>query len=346
VKRACVLLAALAVPHAGRAQDAQDVVPQGQFRERVVVERVLLDLRIVDSHGEPIAGLGPGDVRVSVDGTPATVDSLRWISGTTPYSEGLAPAQAAANGVAAAAAGRLIVFFFQKDLMASRSLGLLRMKREAARLLASLESEDRVAVASFDTHLRLWTDFTTDRARLRHIVERSILFDEESRRLPATGTPSLVASYDAEAARDAASPEQALMVLARALSPVPGTKSLAFFGFGLGHSSGGLLSMATEYEAARQALREARTVVFCLDITDADAHSLEAGLQQLADDTGGFYAKTRDFPNLAMNRLERALEGYYSLAFMKPPLPRGRHSVTIDVPGQKASVLMSASYVD
>ena len=104
--------------------------------------------------------------------------------------------------------------------------------------------------------------------------------------------------------------------------------------------------MLPEYEPARRALRDARVVVFSLDITDADYHSLEVGLEQLAEDTGGFYAKTHDFPNLAMARLERALQGYYELAFVKPLLPPGRHTVDVKLVARKGTVLTTASYVD
>ncbi|HET7293975.1 MAG TPA: hypothetical protein VFM88_16235 [Vicinamibacteria bacterium] len=329
---------------------AQEATPEPEkpprFIERISVERVLLDLRIVDSAGKPLLGLGPMDVAVSVDGTRAVVDSLRWVSGSAPYAEGLAPEQAAAAGVEPAPAGRLVVFLFQKDISeSSRITGLMRMKTRAARLLDSLEPEDRVAVLSFDTHLRLWTDFTRDRGRLRRIVERSILMEEPPQVVPEQA-PSLLTGLDPRAARRAASPEEGLLVLARALLPLPGTKSVAFFGWGLGELSGGRVAMRPEYDAARKALKDARAIVFSLDVTDADYHDLEIGLEQVAEDTGGFYVKTHDFPELAMARLEGALAGYYSLSFEKPFLPSGVHAVEVRLVGRRGEVLTSGTYVD
>lgn len=342
MRRALLLWVALACLPASAQEEA---LPQSQFRDRVDVDRVLLDLRIVDDKGAPILGLTPENLRVRVDGVATSVESLRFVSGTTPYSEGLAPEAAFAHGVEAAPAGRMLVFFFQKDLEPSRAPGLLRMKTQAVKLLASLEPQDRVAVASFDTHLRLWTDFTNDHRKLKRIIERSILFEEEPKDLEAS-RPSLVTGYDPRAARDAGSPERAFRVLAKALAPVPGTKSLAFFGWGLGRMDGGVVSMLPEYDAMRRELRDARVVVFALDITDADFHSLEVGLEQLAEDTGGFYAKTHDFPDIAMARLENALAGYYALAFVKPALLPGRHHVDIQLEGRKGEMLFSATYVD
>ena len=86
--------------------------------------------------------------------------------------------------------------------------------------------------------------------------------------------------------------------------------------------------------------------MFSLDITDADYHDLEFGLQQVAGDTGGFYVKTHLFPALAMDRLEGALAGYYSLSFEKPFLPSGIHDVEVRLVGRKGEVLSSGTYVD
>jgi VWFA-related protein len=342
------LVAFMAALHALPARAQEDALPEQmpQFTDRVEVSRVLMDVRIVDDKGAPLMGLSPDDVRVSVDGKPATVESLKWISGSTPYAEGLTPAQAAGTGGPVAPAGRLLVFFFQKDLsQASRVSGLLRMKEHAAKLLDSLQPDDRVAVVSFDTHLKLWTDFTTDRNRVRGVVERSILFEDPPAKIEGKA-PSLAAGYDRAAALKAASPEAAFLVLANALAPLPGTKSLAFFGWGLGRMSGDSVNMLPEYMPARRALRDARVVVFSLDITEADSHSLEIGLEQLAEDTGGFYVKTHLFPDLAMDRLERALAGYYALAFEKPLLPPGRHDVKVELLARKGTVLSTATYVD
>jgi VWFA-related protein len=306
-----------------------------------------MDLRIVDDKGAPLAGLSSADLRVSVDGRPAAIESLRWVSGSTAYAEGLPPEQAQQAGVPAAPPGRLVAFLFQKDLsQASRVAGLMQMKQRAAKLLASLEEQDRVAVLSFDSHLKLWTDFTSDRGRVRGIVERSILLEEPPARLPASAFPSLLASFDGAAARAAASPEAALLVVANALAPLPGTKSLVFFGWGMGQLSGDTVQLRPEYQAARRALTRGRIVVFALDVTEADFHSLEMGLEQVADDTGGFYVKTHLFPELAMDRLERALAGYYALSFEKPPLPPGRHQVQVELVGRKGTVLTTATYTD
>jgi VWFA-related protein len=344
--RHAVVLAVLAIPPVAIA--ALGVAAQeGRFEERVDVSRVLMDLRVVDGKGDPLPQLEATDFRVLVDGTPVSLESVRWISGTTPYAEGQTPELATSAGGPVAPPGRLLVFLLQKDISVSwRISGLMRMKHEALKLLDSLEPEDRVAVFSFDMHLKLWLDFTNDHDRLRKVIDRSVLLENEPREHQRGSPVSLVAHFDQHAARRAATPEAGLLVIARALAPLPGSKSLAFLGWGMGRLEGGTVRMAPQYDEARRALAAARVVVFSLDVAEADYHSLEVGLQQVAEDTGGFYTRTHLFPSLAISKLERALAGYYTIAFEKPLLPPGKHRVKVELVGRKGTVLTSGSYVD
>ena len=85
--------------------------------------------------------------------------------------------------------------------------------------------------------------------------------------------------------------------------------------------------------------------VFALDITNADYHTLEVGLEQVAEDTGGFYAKTHLFagpgPGAAGARPVRALR-----AHVRAAAAAARASTTIDIRlvGKKGTVLARRSY--
>ena len=317
-----------------------------RFRERVDVERVLLDARVMDEQGEPRRDLKPADFRVKVDGRLVPVESAYWVDAATPYAEGLAPEHASAIGAQPVPPGRLIVFFFQKDLHPSRTPGLMRMIHEASRLLDTLHPGDRVAVASFDSHLKLWSDFTEDRESVRRGIEHSVLFEDRAPLIVEGPFPSLAATFDPTAARHAATAEKGLLVLAEALRALPGAKSMVFFGWGLGRMSSLGVHMEADYGPAAAALLDSRTTVFSLDVTNADYHSLEVGLKKVARDTGGFYARTHDFPASAMKRLRRALLGHYVLVFERPPLPHGAHRVQVDLVGVSGEVLARPEYVD
>lgn len=328
----------------------------GRFTDSVEVGRVLVDLRVVDDRGAPVPGLRPEHFAVEVDGQPVVVESVEWVSGAWRTS---APAPAATAIDAAPAVptasdgnsadertaipGRLVVILFQKDFFtASRIPGFMKMSQRAADLVARLAPEDRVAVLSFDSRLRVWLDFTADRERLQPALRHALIF-ERPRPLQAGPFPSLVAQLDGRAAHAAGRIEGALRVLGDALARLPGPKSLALFGWGLGRLYGGRLVPENEYPAALQALTRARTSVFALDLTEADQHTLEGGLIHLAEETGGFYAKTHTFADIALGKLERALSGYYVLS-LEAPAALGYHTLRVRLRGRKGTVLTRAGF--
>lgn len=64
---------------------------------------------------------------------------------------------------------RVEVARIQKDLQPLRAKGLLRWPQVNGPLFASSTGDDRVAVLSFDSHLRIWLDFTSDFERVRTV---------------------------------------------------------------------------------------------------------------------------------------------------------------------------------
>jgi hypothetical protein len=81
-------------------------------------------------------------------------------------------------------------------------------------------------------------------------------------------------------------------------------------------------------------------------VTDADYHSLEGSIEQIADITGGHYEKTHLFPDLVMDRVGRAISGRYVLVFVKPQGPRGEHTIEVALAGRKGRVYARQYYVD
>ena len=341
---ACLILVAmLAAGASARAQVPQVV-------ERVEVSRIVVDLHVLADDGRPVRGLTAADLRVTVDGKPVKIDALRWITGSVALGDAPGATPPAPAGAPGTPHGRLLLFLFQKDLERSRIEGLMPMLRRAEGLVAALDPADRVAVASFDSHLELWSDFTTDRAAVSAILTRSILFAGRAGALVGGDPPLLSSVFDREAGRRAASMEQALLVIGRALDAVPGPKAVVLVGHGFGRIAGGSLqssavSFEADYAEARRLLTRARATVYCLDVTRADAHTLETGLMSVAEDTGGFFVRTHWFPGQAVSRLAEALSGHYELSFEKPDLPRGEHAIRVELVGRKGVVFARRTYV-
>ena len=328
-----------------------------QVTERVDVPRVVLDVHVLAGNGSAVRGLGPADFRVFVDGRAVDIERAEWV--TEAVADRHPPVGAASPAPHAESrddarfglpSGRQIVLLIQRDLEPSRFQGLVTMLHRMQGFIDGLTPDDRVAVVSFQSHLDLWCDYTTDRTTLASILDKQLIMASPPAAVPVSSTVSLASYFDRDAGRRAATMEEALVVIGHALDKLPGAKSVVFFGFGLGRWSGGAggshLFVADEYADARRLLTRARAAVFSVDITDADEHTLESGLRLVAADTGGFFVRTNDWPGLAMNHIAGSLAGRYEIAFVRPDRPRGEHAVRVELVGQAGTVLVRPSYRD
>lgn len=327
---------------AGASQSQEPQAPQESFADEISISLVEMVVRVVDTWGRPILDLKPEDFRVHVGKEEVPVAGLEWISaadGEIPAAVSEAPdGEDQEVAVALPRQGRLVVFFVQADLNPTRISGQLRMRSRTRELLDTLHAGDRVAVVSYDSHLKMWQDFTRDRAAVHTVLDEAMLYSPEREIAPA-GDPSLARGFDFAAAKKAASAERALELTARAMEPLPGEKIMIYLGWGLGRFGDGGVQMTPSYGPAVKALRDARASVFVLDVTSADYHSLEVGLEQVAADTGGMYLKTFRLPNLATEVLSKAISGYYVLTLDRDQMPADEGRIQVELRQKRGTVL-------
>jgi VWFA-related protein len=333
----------LALPAAG--QNPPEEPPETTFGDEITVALESMIVRVVDNAGRPVLGLKPEDFRVLVGKREVPVAGLDWISYDSAVPAPEAPAQRVwtfgeEEAPPPQPAGRLLVFFVQADLNPTRISGQLRLRPYTRELLATLQPGDRAAVVSFDSHLKLWLDFSSDPAAIHAAIDRAMLFGGEPERPDDTGPLSLARSFDFAEALDVASPERALEVTARALEPLPGEKVMIYLGWGIGRFSSFGVQMTPDYKPAVRALGAARVTVFVLDVTSADYHSLEVGLQAVAEATGGTYAKTHELTGLATRALARTISGHYVLTLDADALPARGGKVRVELRNRQGIVLV------
>jgi VWFA-related protein len=316
---------ALAAPGGGHSQatgPAPEDRPDPTYEESIEVSLRTCAVRVLDVGGKPILGLRPEDFRADVARRRIPVLAVEWVGpGAALSVPAMADAVAAETppgrfeiAPAAQEAGRLVVVFVQADMNPTRVSGQMRLRPYTRELLDTLHPSDRVAVVSFDSHLKLWQDFDTDLEATHRAIDVAFRYSPEV--VVAAARPhSLARHFDPEAARRAASPERALELVGRALEALPGQKTLIFLGWGLGRFGVDGVRMTPNYDPAVRALRDARAAVFVLDVTSADEHSLAVGLEGVADDTGGLYLSTFQQPGVATRILAEAISGYYVLTF-------------------------------
>jgi hypothetical protein len=261
---------------------SQEPQRAGSVRGAVRVERVLVDAYVTTGAGDPIPDLAAADFRVKADGRPVELESVEWIPAGQPEAVPLAPEaqegpSAGADfreapegpGTLAWPPGRIIVVFVQEDFsrMPFRQKGLMNMGLHLDRFLSRILPTDRVAVVSYDSHLKLRRDFTADPKEIRAGYLESYSF-AEPRPLPPGPFPSLARYFDYAAAKDAASVDKGMTVVARALAKIPGGKAMLYFGWGfqVDHSP----AQGRDAGEALAALFEARVNLFTLDISLAD----------------------------------------------------------------------------
>lgn len=308
------------------------------FGDEITVSLQALTVRVVDALGNPVLGLEPGDFRVRVGKTEVPVAAVDWIGSGEEGMSGPARDSLEPILVEASPRGRTLVFFVQADLHPSRIHGQMELRTASKDFLAKLSPDDRVAVVSFDSHLKLRLDFTRDREAVHKALDWAMLFGNE--RGTFGGEPgSLARTFDFDVALRAASAERGLEVVANALEPLPGEKVVVFVGWGLGTFGSNGVTMKPAFAPAVRALKAARATVFVLDITNAVEHSLEVGLEAIAAATGGTYSKTYLYPLHATDFLARAISGHYLLTLDRDALPEGGGRVTIELRGKKGTVL-------
>lgn len=330
------------------------------FIDEITVELFSVPVRIFDTFGEPIRGLEPEDLKADIGGRPVPITHVDWVSPRAvpegPGARQTAPGETASDDTDAREAAawadwywegkasdrgpkpRVIVFFVQADFEPSRVRGHLRLLPLVRELIAGLEPEDRIALLTFDSHLRMWHDLTTDHAQVAETLYDAVRPGGTPKLPEPRGRgPFLRPKFDVAEARRVANAETALGMTAEALVPLDGRKEIIFLGWGLGEFRGGAVHMTQDYGRAVDALFRARATVSVLDVTEADWHALEFGLKNVAKATGGTYQRTFHFASQATKRLARQLQGYYVVYLDRQAAPQAKGRVHIRLeqgPGQ------------
>jgi VWFA-related protein len=331
-----------------------------QYTETITVSRVVLDLRVTKLSGEPVTDLEPEEFTILIGGKPSRVASVTWIddavfddgSDAAVVPEDMDPEEAAAlaelqeQAAATAPQGRLFVAFVQTDFSraSARVRGQLKFRSYAKELVESFAPNDRVAVLSFDSHLKFRRDFTADKEDVAEAMGDSIYIDNPPAP-PAVDEPSLARFLDHGEMKNASTAEAALLLVAKALGNIEGPKTLLLCGYGLGDRFAGKVIMRDEWGEARDRFLDARTTIISLNTSEAPGQ-LSAGLAGAAKSTGGFYASTASFPQQAINRTKNTLRGRYDLELIADAsLGAGTHKVEARVKRKGTVVLAPTSVV-
>src|SRR6266850_3146766 len=135
-----------------------------KFGENLEVNLVLVDAVVTDSGGHQILGLDKDDFIIKEDGQPQAIDSVDYFTNRRLLN---APESSAGFKVERVREERYFVFFFDKPTEGQLFVRLT-LARAAAHDFISKEMlpNDRVAIVGQDVRLKVYSDFTGDKAQL------------------------------------------------------------------------------------------------------------------------------------------------------------------------------------
>lgn len=329
-----------------RAQKPPDTPPM-TVQETVEVARIIIDAHVNDA-SHVITDLRPEDFRVRVDGKDAKIESVEWVSElpleevTTDLNTGDVERETINPP------GRLFVCFVQTDFGRNgpRILGEMIVIAKFHEFVEMLQPDDRVAILSFDSHLKLRLDFTSDRQKLEKVFPTVLLIDEPAPD-ESDESPSLGELLDEEEMRNTATSEKALILVARALGQISGPKTMVLFGWGLGETQGGHITPLMKRGAAEFAA--ARVTIYALNF--GLGGQLSRGLIQMAGDTGGFYHAVGDDSRVIDKFAEGMrvdLQGHYEIEVRNPApgVPGTLHNIEVNVTRRGAIVRAKKTVVE
>lgn len=315
-----------------------ETIQQPAFGEKVEVNTVLIDAIVTDPQGNQILGLDKDDFLVSEDGKPQSLDSLDYYTSRRLLNstEANAPFK-----VEQLHEERYIVFFFDKPEGAAL-FSRIALARSAVNdfLDNQMTGSDRVAIVGHDVRLKVYSDFTADKAQLRKALAEVARFGLGLKNPQAdNGSPSILRNIDRDAMiNKTGTTYEALTQLADALQPIRARKNLVLFSPGIREpgeqSRGGVpLDRSRFYEPMIEALNEANVTVYAMNLMDnpPSAPVFHQTLESLARETNGEYYRYAVTYNGPIKQVAKASAGYYLLSYRTNKTGRGYQKVTVTV---------------
>jgi VWFA-related protein len=313
-----------------------------QVQETIDVARIIIDAHVIDSDLNLVTNLGPSDFAVRVDGKEARIESVDWVDELPAEEVVLDENDKEVSRKTIAPQGRLFICFVQTDFArnAPRVIGEMKVIEGFHRFVELLQPDDRVALLSYDSHLKLRLDFSKDRQQLLDTFPSVLLIDDPPPP-PAAVAPSLAPLLDRKQMKDALNCEKGLTLLARALRQIDGPKNLILLGWGLGEPHWARATVSQETLRAAAELAASRVTVYAFNF--GLGGQMRLGLEEVSADTGGFYSL-----GTAYGRLKAELQGHYEIEVRDPvpSVPGKLHLIEVRAKRRGLTVRAKSSFVD
>lgn len=315
---------------------------QPALQERIDVNAVLLDVIVTDAKGNQILGLSRDDFEVTENGVAQAVDSVDYFTNRRLLDQ---REENAPFKVERVREERYFIFFFDKPQEPGVLFDRLNNARSAVRdfIRNQMKEGDQVAIAGHDVRLKIYSDFTSDKARLERALDESGKLGKGV----TEGSSPILANLDRKKmVNKTGTVYQALDLLADAVRPIRARKNLVLFSPGIAEinetvMNGMLLERSRYLDPAVQSLNAANVSVYGVQLQqsmDADLSEpiVHQRLSELSTETGGKYFQFNTSFAPAVNQVEETNAGYYLLTYRsrKASGEKGFQKVNVSVKGQ------------
>jgi VWFA-related protein len=347
MKRIAIIAALLALALPGVAQ---------QLEERIDVNAVLLDVIVTDDRGNQILGLSKDDFVVKENGVAQEVDSVDYFTNRQLLDSREADAPFKVEQVRE---DRYFIFFFDKPEDAGVLFDQLSQARHAVRdfIREDMKPTDLVAIVGHDVRLKVWSDFTNDKAQLERALNDSARFGKGEVSAAGDG-PSILRNVDKSSmARRTGSVYQALDVLAEAVRPIRARKNLVLFSPGIADigetvRAGMIVDRSRHLDPAVQSLNAGNVSVYSVQLqrpTDTAVNSMpmfHQRLTELASQTGGQYFQFGTSFKPVVKKVDQTNAGYYLVTYRsrKPNGEKGFQKVDVSLKNPEFKVVARSGY--
>ncbi len=313
---ASALTLALAVPAA--AQETP------KFQEKLDVNLVLLDVTVTDKKGNQILGLTKDDFILKEDGEQKQIDSADYFTNRRLLTS---PEDKAAFKVERVREERYFIIMLHRPPDPTFRQYILNDVLQAKR--ASLEfvekemlPEDRVAVVGYDIRLKVFSDFTSDKAALKKAIDEAVTFSNGISIAPEHPAENSIFAHMSvpKMINETGRIYDGIELLAKAVEPIPARKVLLLFSPGIGEASDFSREIpendAVWFNPMLAAIQRSNVTVYPMNLLrNVRYYAAEQNLMRLASETGGEYYRQSTSFTIPLRQIENVNNGYYLLSY-------------------------------
>ena len=342
-----LLTLALALPAPAQQQ-------QQPFGEKIDVNAVLLDVVVTDDRGNQILGLEKDDFIVKENGVRQTIDSVDYFTSRRLLTN---PEETLPFKVEQIKEERYLIFFFDKPEGAALFDQIARARRSVEEFIdRDMGGNDKVAIVGHDVRLKVYTDFTSDKKRVKKALGEAASFSNGLTKPGSEPGPSILRNINlSDMMGDTGTVYEAIDYLSDSVRPIRGRKNLVIFSAGIiepGEETRGgvLLNTSRYYQPMVDSLNAANVTVYAANLlqnTGAMAPVFHQTLERMTSSTNGEYFRNAVSFDPVLETVEKSSGGYYLITYRanKTRGAKGFQKVEVSVKNPEFRVRSRAGYL-